>query len=155
MAVALRVFHIFGDRFAELEALPDKLPESGYVWVASTRAALEESIVDIQGALQRWTGAQLFDLHVVNLLNRQLPSNFDYTSAYDILVFRRLAAGIVPEKNGNGNGEAAPPPPGPQPEQSIEVLIDTSAVGFTVFDRVLLTVHPIDCLVREFFAARL
>jgi Mg2+ and Co2+ transporter CorA len=33
--------------------------------------------------------------------------------------------------------------------------IDTSPVGFAVFDRVLLTVHPADCMVREFFANRL
>jgi magnesium transporter len=34
-------------------------------------------------------------------------------------------------------------------------MIDTSPVGFAVFDRVLLTVHPNDCMVREFFAQRL
>ena len=34
-------------------------------------------------------------------------------------------------------------------------MIDTSPVGFVVFDRVLLTVHPTDCQVREFFANRL
>ena len=33
--------------------------------------------------------------------------------------------------------------------------IDTSPVGFAVFDRVLLTVHPTDCAVREYFAQRL
>ena len=33
--------------------------------------------------------------------------------------------------------------------------IDTSPVGFAVFDRVLLTVHPTDCQVREYFATRL
>ena len=33
--------------------------------------------------------------------------------------------------------------------------IDTSPVGFALFDRVLLTVHPTDCVVREFFAARM
>jgi len=33
--------------------------------------------------------------------------------------------------------------------------IDTSAVGFAVFDRVLLSVHPGDCQVREYFANRL
>ena len=33
--------------------------------------------------------------------------------------------------------------------------IDTSPVGFAVFDRVLLTVHPTDCAVRDFFAQRL
>jgi len=35
------------------------------------------------------------------------------------------------------------------------VSIDTSAVGFALFDRVLLTVHPADCAVREYFASRL
>ena len=44
-------------------------------------------------ALQRWTGGQLVDLHVADLLNNQLPSHYDYTSWYDLLVFRRLAAG--------------------------------------------------------------
>ena len=34
-------------------------------------------------------------------------------------------------------------------------MIDTSPVGFVVFDRVLVTVHPTDCQVREFFANRL
>jgi Mg2+ and Co2+ transporter CorA len=33
--------------------------------------------------------------------------------------------------------------------------IDTSPVGFALFDRVLLTVHPTDCQVRDFFAAKL
>ncbi|MDH5331720.1 MAG: magnesium transporter CorA family protein, partial [Aquincola sp.] len=33
--------------------------------------------------------------------------------------------------------------------------IDTSPVGFAVFDHVLLTVHPADCAVREYFAHRL
>ena len=33
--------------------------------------------------------------------------------------------------------------------------IDTSPVGFAVFDHVLITVHPADCAVREHFAQRL
>ena len=33
--------------------------------------------------------------------------------------------------------------------------IDTSPVGFALFDRVLVTVHPADCSVRDFFEARL
>jgi len=35
----------------------------------------------------------LLDLHVSDLINNQLPSHYDYTSQYDVLVFRRLAAG--------------------------------------------------------------
>ena len=33
--------------------------------------------------------------------------------------------------------------------------IDTSPVGFAVMDRVLLTVHPTDCAVRDAYAAKL
>jgi Mg2+ and Co2+ transporter CorA len=33
--------------------------------------------------------------------------------------------------------------------------IDTSPVGFAVFDRVLLTVHPTDCAVRDAYASKL
>src|SRR4029079_5676260 len=39
--------------------------------------------------------------------------------------------------------------------QSAIAMIDTSPVGFVVFDRILLSVHPTDCQVREFFAQRL
>jgi magnesium transporter len=33
--------------------------------------------------------------------------------------------------------------------------IDTSPVGFALFDRLLITVHPSECLVRDYFADRL
>ena len=98
----------------------------------------------MQAALQRWTGGQLVDLHVSDLLNEQLPSHFDYTSWYDLLVFRRLAA----RSAGRCDQRAAA---GEQSACDLEA-IDTSPVGFALFDRVLLTVHPTDCLVRDFFA---
>ena len=90
------------------------------------------------------------DLHVADLLNNQLPSNFDTTSWYDLLVFRRLAAGVGSEAlfvdDENGTMATA---------RKALKSIDTSPVGFAVFDRVLLTVHPAECAVREFFAQRL
>jgi Mg2+ and Co2+ transporter CorA len=148
---ALRVFHIVGDKFTELDAAPEQLPEAGYLWVATARHALEASIPEVQAALLRWTGAQLFELHVADLLNKQLPSNFDYTSAYDLLVFQRLAPSIA--------GQLAlpdeTPPRAARPMPPATELIDTQPVGLVVFDRVLLTVHPADCQVREFFAQRL
>ena len=131
----MRVFHVQGDQFTELPTLPDAAPDAGYLWVGVARAEFEQQNALVQGALQRWTGGQLVDLHVSDLLNSQLPSNFDYTSWYDLLVFRRLAA--------SGDAGAA------------LTQIDTSPVGLAVFDRVLLTVHPADCMVREFFANRL
>ncbi len=150
MPQPVRVFHIVGDQFLELDGQPDEIPKTGYLWVATTRADFEAQLADVQTFLQRWTGAQLFDLHVSDLLNKALPSTFDYTSAYDLLVFRRLAAGVV-EKAGDDESRTA----STQPRRTAIEIIDTSAVGFAVFDRVLLTVHPTDCQVREFFAQRL
>jgi magnesium transporter len=65
-------------------------------------------------------------------------------------VFRRLAAGagsaamFIDDKQGTLASARA----------ALEA-IDTSPVGFALFDRVLLTVHPTDCQVRDFFATRL
>ncbi len=147
MPQPVRAFHVFGDQFTELAALPESLPATGYLWIASTRSAFEAALPEVQAKLQAWTGAQLFDLHVIDLLNKQLPSAFDYTSAYDLLVFRRLAAGAIAAVDEDGSPSTG--------RQNAIPMIDTSPVGFAVFDRVLLTVHPTDCQVREFFAHRL
>ncbi len=145
----MRIFHV-SDRFEELHDLPPQLPATGYLWIGSARREFEVNVALIQSTLQRWTGGQLVDLHVSDLLNNQLPSHFDYTSWYDMLVFRRLAAGAGSSElfvdDQRGTLATA--------RQALE-SIDTSPVGFAVFDRVLITVHPTDCLVREFFAARM
>ena len=146
----MRIFHINGDQFTELEVLPEEAPASGYLWVGSARREFEVNTALLQAALQRWTGGQLVDLHISDLLNNQLPSHFDYTSWYDLLVFRRLAAGagssamFVDDTQGTISSARA-----------ALAAIDTSPVGFAVFDKVLLTVHPADCMVREYFANRL
>jgi magnesium transporter len=145
----MRIFHIDGDQFSELSDLPDALPSTGYLWVGSARREFEVGAPILQAALQRWTGGQLVDLHVADLLNNQLPSHFDYTSWYDVLVFRRLAAGagsaamFMDDTQGTASSARA----------ALQA-IDTSPVGFALFDRVLITVHPTDCLVRDFFANR-
>ncbi len=147
MPQPVRAFHIVGDQFVELESVPDTLPATGYLWIASARPAFEAELGTVQQKLQAWTGVPLFELHVADLLNKHSPSTFDYTSAYDLLVFRRLAAGAVASVDQDGSPA--------QGRQNAIDLIDTSPVGFAVYDRVLLTVHPTDCQVREFFASRL
>ena len=76
----MRVFHISGEQFSELDGLPDALPDPGYRWVGCARREFEVQAATLQTALQRWTGGQLVDLHISDLLNNQLPSHFDYTS---------------------------------------------------------------------------
>lgn len=130
-----------------------RLPEHGYLWIACSRAHFEGLQAQLQATLQTLTGIQLLDLHVSDLLNQQLPSRYDYTSQYDLLVFRRLEtdskkADAVPA----GQALAYLPARGGPP---ILRRIDTSPVGFAVFDRVLLTIHPTDFAVRDAYAARL
>ncbi|HEY0821644.1 MAG TPA: magnesium transporter CorA family protein [Rhizobacter sp.] len=146
----MRILHITPEQFTELQELPAQLPATGYLWIGSARREFEVNIALLQQSFQRWTGGQLVDLHISDLLNNQLPSHFDYTSTYDLLVFRRLAAGSGSTSlfldDAQGTLSSA--------KRALEA-IDTSPVGFAVFDRVLLTVHPTDCPVREFFATRL
>ena len=146
----MRVFHIHGEQVTELDAVPEALPSGGFLWIGSARREFEVGSAELQGALQRWTGGQIVDLHVLDLLNNQLPSHFDYTSWYDLMVFRRLAPGTGSEAlfvdDARGTLASA--------RKALQA-IDTSPVGFAIFDRVLITVHPTDCAVRDYFVQRL
>jgi len=146
----MRAFHVSADRFVELPEIPHELPADGFVWIGSSRREFELATPQLQDSLQRWTGASLFEPHVADLLSNQLPSHYDYTSSYDLMVFRRLAAGPGSEAlfvdSEHGTMQSA---------RTALQAIDTSPVGFAVFDRVLLTVHPTECSVREHFVQRL
>jgi Mg2+ and Co2+ transporter CorA len=146
----MRIFLVTADRLAPLDALPDALPTNGYLWLGCGRSAFAEQLPALQAALQRWESGPLLELHVSDLLNKQLPSNFDYTSWYDMLVFRRLAgAGSSTPAPADGVGAAAA-----SARHALQT-IDTSPVGFALFDQVLITVHPDDCMVRDYFVQRL
>ncbi|RZI95690.1 MAG: magnesium transporter CorA, partial [Variovorax sp.] len=149
----MRIFEITGYDVAERDGLaplsfPGACRPDSYIWLSLTREELRSSLPEVQSALQTVCATQLVDLHVADLLNDQLPSHYDYTSLYDVLVFRRLAA---------GNGAALQTEGEPILRGGPPVLrrIDTRPVGFAVFDRVLLSVHPVDGAVRDTYAAKL
>ncbi len=155
----MRIFSIKDTSVVEApdQALPQslatlRLPDQGYLWLTCSRGEFEQAQSLIQATLQRLCALQLVDLHVSDLLNPQLPSGYDYTSQYDLMVFRRLAAR-------EGATPIAPDIPAPATPKRrgppILKRIDTSAVGFVVFDRILLSVHPQDCALRDSFAQRL
>ena len=109
----MRIFSISPEGVTETDALPQQPPAHGYVWIACTRAEFEARQGEIQSALLALTGATLVDLHVSDLLNAQLTSHYEATSAYDLLVFRRLATG-----QGDGAAGAAGEPPLPLRKRS-------------------------------------
>ena len=155
----LRVFVLEGTQVRELDAIPERLPDApgAFLWLAATRSGLQAALTPWLLAVQRLTGVALLDLHVSDLLNPQLGSRHDETRDYDLLVFRRLvaldgAAGTEPAADA---AEASPARAARRSGPPILRRIDTTPVGFAVFDRVLLSVHPDDGALREAYAARL
>ena len=148
----MRVFTLQGQSVTESAEVPSVLPAQGFVWLALERSEFEARVPELQRVLAALCGVQLVDLHVSDLLNAQLPSHYDYTDQYDLLVFRRLAAARADAPARAAVGAARKDVKGGPP---VLHRIDTSAVGFVVLDRVLLSVHPSDCTVRDTYADRL
>lgn len=155
----LRVFVLEGTQVRELDAIPECLPDApgAFLWLAATRSGLQAALTPWLLAVQRLTGVALLDLHVSDLLNPQLGSRHDETRDYDLLVFRRLVAldGAAGTAATADAAEASPARAARRSGPPILRRIDTTPVGFAVFDRVLLSVHPDDGALREAYAARL
>jgi Mg2+ and Co2+ transporter CorA len=149
----MRVFIVSGQHVQDAMSLPLTLPAHGFIWIACSRAYFSSEQNQIQESLISLTGHSLLDLHISDLRNEQLPSRFDLTSYYDVLVFRRLArlhrdaaSTTVPDLK-KLKGKLTGPP--------ALRRVDTSPIGFAVFDKVLLTVHPEDCAIQDGYASRL
>ena len=149
----MQVFSIQADQISEAAVLPVALPESGFVWLSFSRREFEILQGQIQQALHQWCGVQMDELHLQDVLNNQLPSHYDFTGDYDVLVFRRLAQGRS-ETDVSKPGEILHRESA-QSGPNILRQIDTSPVAFVVFDRVVISVHPVDCAVHKAFVAKL
>ncbi|MBP7645661.1 MAG: magnesium transporter CorA family protein [Comamonas sp.] len=119
------------------ESAPLPRPEAGaFYWLSCERSEFEAQLAAVQPLLLSLCGTPLVDLHISDLLNAHIPSTFDYTSDYDVLVFRRLD---LPQAKAPSTTKGLP----------------TAPVGFAVFDEILLSVHPSACPVREHYLQRL
>ncbi len=149
----MRTFLIANGQVTEQAELPAYLPDEGYWWVSLARREFEVLQADVQATLQTLCDTRLVDLHISDLLNNQLPSHHDFTSVYDVLAFRRLATSQT-ETDLAHPGE---PLHETKRDSMPQVFrrINTSPVGFAVFDRVLLSIHPAGCNVRDGYAERL
>jgi Mg2+ and Co2+ transporter CorA len=130
-----------------LEQVPPEVPANGFVWIYLEREALDSEMPALQRAAQTLGGSALLDLHLNDLGNRAHPSHYDYTSVYDLMIFRRLAS----EAEVRAELGTASPVAGALASFG---RIRTRAVGFAVFDRLLITVHPAECLTARTFIER-
>ena len=138
-------------RFAD--SVPAQVPDDGFVWLYLDRADLARHQATLQSAAQRLGGSPLLDVHLSDLASEAHPSAYDATSVYDLIVFRRLATLAEvrreaeqggPPTAGAGEGTAEQPSAAaPMPEAFAR--IDSRAVAFAIFDRLLISVHPGGC----------
>lgn len=131
-----------------LEQPPARAPRDGFVWIYLERENLEQELPELQRAAAQIGGSGLLDLHVKDLGNRGHPSHYDFTSVYDLVIFRRLASDAEVQVEIGDQGPRADAP------LAAFSRIRSRAVGFVVFDRLLVTVHPQGCLAARSFVER-
>lgn len=149
----MRNIYINNNSISETDSFLQHKISLGFNWLSLTRREFEVHLNEVQVMLDKLYQVQLLDLHVADILNNQLPSHYDYTSEYDIIIFRRLARGRTesdiasPGQILHASSNKGGPP--------ILKRIDTSPICLLVFDKLIISVHPADCAVRDLFANRL
>ena len=144
-----------------VDQLPSSALADGFVWVFTDRESMQTDLPALQTLAQQVGGSVLLDLHCLDLASAAHPSHYDFTSVYDLIIFRRLATQL--EMRAEAEHEAAIEAyhgqggkPRIKASNTLPGLsrISSKAVGFAVFDRLLISVHPRDCYAAKSFIQR-
>ncbi len=128
------------------EELPQPLPPKAFLWISLQSDTLTQNLNAIETLLLRYAKAPLLELHAADLISEFIPSTFDATQNYRILIFRQLAhEGNLPPKDEH---------PSLSNDRILE-RVETHPTGFVCFDQVLLSVHPKKCLLQKEYAEKL
>jgi len=141
--------------------LPSSAPADGFVWVFTDRESMQMDLPALQTLAQQIGGSAMLDLHCQDLASTVHPSNYDYTSVYDLIIFRRLATQLEMQAEAEHDASLAAyhgqaGKPRIKAGNTLPGLsrISSKAVGFAVFDRLLISVHPRDCYAAKSFIRR-
>ncbi len=157
----MQIVEFTADSLRFSDGLPPTAPSDGFVWVFVDREEFETRLPLLQQAAQQLGGSALLDLHCQDLGSAIHPSHYDFTSIYDLIIFRRLATlsetraeaeheSAVQAYHGQ-SGQARSKPKGGLAAFN---RISSRAVGFVVFDRLLISVHPRGCYTAKSFIER-
>lgn len=133
-----------------LDSIPGHPPGDGFIWIFLDREDLHDQLPIVQAAAHRLGGSVLLDLHVKDLDNASHPSHYDFTSVYDLVVFRRLASSDEVDRE----LAAKPAPHATSTALASFSRIRTRPVAFVVYDRLLVSVHPRGCFTARSFISR-
>ena len=142
-----------------VDVLPSSAPTDGFVWVFTERETFETDLPKLQTLAQQVGGSAVLDLHCHDLASNAHPSDYDYTSVYDLVIFRRLisAAEIADVKLANTSNIAQASTQAIRSRKGgppVFNRIDTRAVGFVQFDKLLISIHPTGCYTAKTFVER-
>ena len=87
----MQIIEFTADSLRFADALPTQAPADGFVWVHLDRQELDQALPQLQQAALQLGGSALLELHAKDLSSAAHPSHYDYTSVYDLVIFRRLA----------------------------------------------------------------
>ena len=161
----MQIIEFTADSLRFVDALPTQAPADGFVWIYLDRDDFELHQARLQEAAQQLGGSALLDLHCQDLGSAVHPSHYDYTSVYDLVIFRRLATQMetraeaeheaaIQAYHGQGADPKARPRIAGKGGLPAFNRISSKAVGFVVFDRLLVSVHPRGCYTAKSFIER-
>lgn len=104
------------DQVTQLTALPEILPDQGFLWLDVVRG----EDIDWPQQLLNLTGVTIHERHISDCLNDTHPSHYDSTNNYEMLIFRGLSPA----------GQTA--------------VFNTRPAVFILLDRILVTIRPED-----------
>ena len=160
----MQIIEFTGDSLRFADTLPAQSPADGFVWVYLDREEFETHRPRLQQAAQSLGGSVLLDLHCQDLASAVHPSHYDYTSIYDLIVFRRLATQVEIQSETDHDDAIsayhshAPSTPNTPKKRHTDLpdfnRISSKPVGFVVFDRLLISVHTRGCYAAKSFVER-
>jgi magnesium transporter len=119
--------------------LPEQRPEKSFLWIDCTHDEVEANPSAWNAEVTRLTGIQVYDPHLIDIVNLVHPSYFDATQDYALVVFRKLTPLATPAQRaaveGEGSGEIRRKLP-----PALEKLV-TMPVSFLLMEHALITVH--------------
>ena len=157
----MQIIEFTGDSLRFADSLPAQSPSDGFVWVYLDREEFETHRPRLQQAAQSLGGSPMLDLHCLDLASAVHPSHYDYTSIYDLIIFRRLATQVEIKLETEHDDAIsayhshAPDTPKKRRNDTPDFnRISSKPVGFVVFDRLLISVHTRGCYAAKSFVER-
>ena len=157
----MQIIEFTGDSLRFADTLPAQSPADGFVWVYLDREEFETHCPRLQQAAQSLGGSAMLDLHCKDLASAVHPSHYDYTSIYDLIIFRRLATqGEIQTEQDHDDAISAYHSHAPSTLKKRHTdtpdfnRISSKPVGFVVFDRLLISVHTRGCYAAKSFVER-